>query len=94
MSTKEPKLQPWSPSQPLTFGDQVNHENAIDLLVYGSMIKRATSGFWTKLNPRLFFLVPDNKEILQWVSDVKSPGKSRILLTKITRIFFGVKDTP
>jgi len=57
------------------------------------MIKRVTSGFWPKLNSRLFLLVPDNKEILQWVSEEKSPGKSRILLSKITRIFFGVKDT-
>ena len=78
----------------MTFAGQVSYESAIDILVYGSMIKRATTGFWTKLNPRLFFLVPDSKEILQWVSDNKSPGKSRILLTKITRIFFGVKDTP
>lgn len=71
----------------------MEEDNALDLLIYGSLINRVTSGFWPKLNSRLFLLVPDNKDILQWVSEDKSPGKSRILISKITRIFFGVKDT-
>lgn len=55
------------------------------------MIKKVSS--WGKLDPRMFLLLPDNKEIMQWISEKKSPGKSRINLNKVTRIFFGTNDT-
>jgi hypothetical protein len=38
-------------------------------------------------------MAPENKEILQWVSAKKEPAESRIMLNKVTRIFFGCDQT-
>lgn len=45
------------------------------------------------MNPRMFMLLPDNKEILQWISEKKEPGEARINLGRVSRMHFGSNDT-
>ena len=59
-------------------------EQGMDALIYGILANRVSS--WGKLNNRLFMLLSDNKQILQWISEKKSPVNSRMDLSLVTRI--------
>jgi hypothetical protein len=40
----------------------------------------------------MFLLLPDNKTILQWISEKKTPVNSRIKLDEVTRVLFGLSE--
>jgi len=40
----------------------------------------------------MFILLPDNKSILQWSSEKKTPVDSRIKLDEVSRILFGLSE--
>jgi hypothetical protein len=40
----------------------------------------------------MFILLPDNKSILQWISEKKMPVDSRIKLDEVSRLLFGLSE--
>ena len=37
-------------------------------------------------------MLPDNKSILQWISEKKTPLNSRVKLDEVTRLLFGLSE--
>jgi hypothetical protein len=83
----------WFPLNELTFiknKDPNFLKKSRDSFIYGTWAQRVSG--WAQLSNRMFILLPDNKSILQWISEKKMPVDSRIKLDEVSRLLFGLSE--